>query len=188
MTHTTFARRRRLVAVLRQNLEQLEPILTIMNRIVKDWKTSLAGFFGIVTIIVSTWLPEYQIQLDKAVVVLMGLGLLNARDPKSNITGPPSYISKLLILTLCCLPLCSCAGGKFMGLTGDQWGNVAISTGRELGRQLPATAMQAYTAEKLKPSGKQPVAVNPAEANQAPLLLPPVEASPSRSWLSSFFN
>lgn len=188
MTHTTFARRRRKVSVLRQNLEQLELILTTMNRIVKDWKTSVGGIVGVAAVIITTWFPEYEVQLDKAIVVLMGLGLLKAQDPKGNITGPRSYISKLLILTLCCLPLCSCAGGKFMGLTGDQWGNVAMSTGKELGKQLPATAMQAYTAEKLKPSSKQPVAVNPAESNQAPLLLPPVEASPSRSWLSSFFN
>lgn len=160
-----------------------------MNRIVKDWKTSLAGFFGIVTIIVSTWLPEYQVQLDKAVVVLMGLGLLNARDPKSNITGPPSYLQKLLILTLFCLPLCSCENGKFMGLSGDQWGNVAMTTGKELGRQLPSAALQAYAAERMKPSGKQPLpSVNPAAAsNQAPLLLPPAEPEPkSESWLSGF--
>lgn len=87
--------------------------------------------------------------------------------------------------------LASCAGDKFMGLTGDQWGNVAMNTGKELGKQLPGAAMQAYTSERLKPvtSAKQPVpAVNPAEADQAALLLPPVEASPSRSWLSSFFN
>ena len=39
MTHATFARRRRKVAVLRQNLEQLEPILNLM----KSWKTTLIG-------------------------------------------------------------------------------------------------------------------------------------------------
>lgn len=193
MTHTPFARRRRKVSVLRQQVQQLKPILHPMQALFKDWKTSLAGFVGILAIVVTTWFPEYQVQLDKGVVVLMGLGLLSARDPKTNITGPPSYLQKMLvgILMLGCLSLCSCENGKFMGLTGDQWGNVAMTTGKELGKQLPGAAMQAYTSERLKPvtSAKQPVpAVNLAEADQAALLLPPVEASPSRSWLSSFFN
>ena len=96
-----------------------------------------------------------------------------------------------VLVALLCVLMVSCAGDKFMGLNSQQWGEVAMNTGKELGKQLPATAMQAYTSERLKPvtSAKQPVpAVNPAEADQAALLLPPVEASPSRSWLSSFFN
>lgn len=117
------------------------------------------------------------------------LDKLKDAAPRSN--AGPRMLAILLFVGLVSFMLASCAGDKFMGLTGDQWGNVAMNTGKELGKQLPGAAMQAYTSERLKPvtSAKQPVpAVNPAEADQAALLLPPVEASPSRSWLSSFFN
>jgi hypothetical protein len=154
--HTTFARRRRKVAVLRQNIQTLETILTPMNALLKDWKTSLAGIVGILAIIVSTWLPEYQVQLDKAVVVLMGLGLLGARDPKPNISGPPSYLQKMLIgiLMLSCLPLISCStsatGEKtFLGITSSGW--VAGGKAAVIG------AAPVLLQERAKTSAKQPV-------------------------------
>lgn len=188
MTHTVFARRRRKVSVLRQQVEQLKPILTIMNNATRNWKTTTMGVLIILGYVINAALTFLQTgalpSIEAASLAIgSGLGFIFAKD------GDKTGIVRLLILAPACLMLCSCENGKFMGLSGDQWGNVAMTTGKELGKQLPATALQAYTAEKLKPSGKQPVAaVNPAESNQAPLLLPPLEASPSRSWLSSLFN
>lgn len=97
--------------------------------------------------------------------------------------GTPVVIALLVLL---CLP--SCAGDKFLGMTGQQWGNIALETGKTIGKQVPSAAMQAYATERLKPSGKQPLpSVNPAAANQASLLLPPVEPEPkSESWFSGF--
>lgn len=48
--------------------------------IFKNWKTSLAGIFAILTVITSTWLPEYKDELASIVGVLGGLGLLAAKD------------------------------------------------------------------------------------------------------------
>ena len=51
--------------------------------------------------------------------------------------------------------------------------------------------MRAYATEVSKPSGKQPVAVNPAEWNQAPILLPEVQAAPPEEnpgVLAALFN
>jgi hypothetical protein len=158
--HSTFARRRRKVAVLRQNLEELEPILTTMNNLLKNWKTSLIGIIGIIGIIVSTWLPEYQTQLDKAVVILMGLGLLRAEDAKPALRGPASFLHKVLIgvLMLSCLPLISCStsatGEKtFLGITSSGW--VAGGKAAVIG------AAPVLLQERAKTSAKQPQNVQP---------------------------
>jgi len=98
--------------------------------------------------------------------------------------GAPVVIA---LLALLCLP--SCVNDRFLGITGQQWGNIAIETGKTIGKQVPSAAMQAYATERMKPSGKQPLpSVNPAAAsNQAPLLLPSAEPEPkSESWFSGF--
>jgi hypothetical protein len=93
------------------------------------------------------------------------------------------------------LLLSSCSNGQFLGLTKAQWGNVAVSTGKELGKQLPGAAVQAYKAERLRPltAAKQPSpVVNPAEADRAVLLLPENGGNaipPSGAgWLSGILN
>jgi len=187
MTITTFARRRRKVSVLRQNIDNLYLILNPMDNILTNWKTSLAGLVGIVAIIVSTWLPEYQVQLDKAIVVLMGLGLLQARDPKSNLTGPGSFISKLILIgcTLTCLS--SCTNGQFMGLDSKGWTNVLVDGGKTLGKQAPSAFLQAYAAEQNRPktSAKQPINVQPEPDGLKPEL--PTAASPTQNFLTRWF-
>ena len=157
MTQTTFARRRRKVSVLQQNIDNLNLILHPMNNILKNWKTSLIGIIGI---IVSTWLPEYQTQLDKAVVILMGLGLLRAEDAKPALRGPPTYLHKMLIgiLMLSCLSLVSCstsASGEktFLGITRDGW----ISGGKAAVMSAAPVLLQ----ERAKTAAKQPVNVQP---------------------------
>lgn len=160
MTHTTFARRRRKVAVLRQNIKTNHQILHSMNSVLKNWKTSLIGIIGIVSIIVSTWLPEYQTQLDKAVVILMGLGLLRAEDAKPALRGPPSFLHKMLIviLMLGCLSLVSCsttASGEktFFGITGAGW--------LKGGKEALVSGGLVLLEERAKLEAKQPVNVQP---------------------------
>lgn len=81
MTHTTFARRRRKVAVLQRNIENLNA----MNTLLKNWKTSLAGLVAIAGVVTATWLPQYSDEVAKVVGILAGLGLLAAKD--GNQTG-----------------------------------------------------------------------------------------------------
>lgn len=183
MTHTTFARRRRKVSVLRKNIDSINLILKPMDNLLKNWKTSLAGIVGIIAIVVSTWLPEYQVQLDKAIVVLMGLGLLQARDPKGNITGPGGFSSKLILIgcTLTCLS--SCVNGQFMGLDSQGWTNVLVDGGKTLSQQAPSAFLQAYAAEQARPktSAKQPINVQPV------VITPEPAASPTQNFLTRWF-
>lgn len=81
MTRTTFARRRRKVAVLQRNIENLNA----MNTLLKNWKTSLAGLVAIAGVVTATWLPQYSDEVAKVVGILAGLGLLAAKD--GNQTG-----------------------------------------------------------------------------------------------------
>jgi hypothetical protein len=53
--------------------------------LLKNWKTSLVGVFAIAAIVTSTWLPQYRDELEAVVGVLVGLGLLAAKD--GNKTG-----------------------------------------------------------------------------------------------------
>ena len=48
--------------------------------LIKNWKTSLAGAIAILVIVTSTWLPQYRDELEAVVGVLVGLGLLAAKD------------------------------------------------------------------------------------------------------------
>jgi len=46
----------------------------------KNWKTSLAGAIAILAVVTSTWLPQYRDELEAVTGVLVGLGLLAAKD------------------------------------------------------------------------------------------------------------
>ena len=48
--------------------------------LLKNWKTSLVGVFAILAVVTSTWLPQYKDELEAVVGVLVGLGLLAAKD------------------------------------------------------------------------------------------------------------
>ena len=56
-----------------------------MNYILKNWKTSLVGLVASVTTVVETWLPEYRGLLMQATTILIGTGLIAAKD--GNKTG-----------------------------------------------------------------------------------------------------
>lgn len=168
MTHPIFARRRRKVSVLRQQVQQLQTLIHPMHTILvyliarlgepSTWR----GLFALLTALGISLHPEQM-----AAITSLGLALIGA----VNVFRKEQAV-KLLIGGLCVLSMTSC------GLTSEQWKNIALTTGKEIGKQLPATAMRAYATEMSKPSGKQPVAVNPAQWNQAPILLPEVQATP----------
>jgi hypothetical protein len=48
--------------------------------LLKNWKTSLVGVFAILAVITSTWLPQFKEELEAVTGVLVGLGLLAAKD------------------------------------------------------------------------------------------------------------
>lgn len=48
--------------------------------LLKNWKTSLAGAIAILVVVTSTWLPQYRDELEAVTGVLVGLGLLAAKD------------------------------------------------------------------------------------------------------------
>lgn len=169
MTHSIFARRRRKVSVLRQQVQQLETLLNPMNTVLAYLIARLGepstwrGLFELLTALGISLHPDQVASITT--LGLAAIGTVNVFRKERAV--------KLLIGGLCVLSMTSC------GLTTDQWKNIALTTGKELGKQLPATAMRAYATEMSKPSGKQPVAtVNPAEWQQTPILLPETQATP----------
>lgn len=146
----------------------LTPLIHTMNAILAYIVARLGepstwrGLFALLTALGITLHPD-----QVAAVTSLGLAAIGA----VNVFRKERAV-KLLIGALCVLSMTSC------GLTNEQWKNIAVTTGKELGKQIPATAMRAYAQEMSKPSAKQPVAVNPAEWNQTPLLLPEVQAIP----------
>jgi hypothetical protein len=58
---------------------------TFFRSLLKNWKTSVIGIVAIASAIITTWLPEYADELNKAIGILTGLGLLAAKD--GNKTG-----------------------------------------------------------------------------------------------------
>lgn len=56
-----------------------------MQYLLKNWKTTLAGIVTIAGVVTATWLPQYADEVAKVTGVLVGLGLLAAKD--GNKTG-----------------------------------------------------------------------------------------------------
>jgi NADH:ubiquinone oxidoreductase subunit 6 (subunit J) len=50
------------------------------KNIFKNWKTSLAGFFGIFTVIAPVFLPEHANTIHQATALAVSLGLIAAKD------------------------------------------------------------------------------------------------------------
>ena len=86
-------------------------------------------------------------------------------------------------LALACLLLVSCSNGQFLGMDGKAWGEIAIETGKTVGKQLPSAASQAYANQRAKLGAKQPVNVQPVG-----LLLPENPPAEQNGWLNSFLN
>lgn len=85
-------------------------------------------------------------------------------------------------LALSCLLLTSCANDKFLGLDGKAWGQIAIETGKTVGKQIPSAASQAYANQRAKIDAKQPVAVQPVG------ILPENPPADQGGWLNSLLN
>ena len=56
-----------------------------MKNILKNWKTSLAGLFGLAAVIVPVMAPAHATTLQQAAALAVSLGLLAAKD--GNKTG-----------------------------------------------------------------------------------------------------
>ena len=51
-----------------------------MQNLLKNWKTTLAGVVAIAGVVAATWLPEFQDEVAKVTGILVGLGLIVAKD------------------------------------------------------------------------------------------------------------
>lgn len=154
MTHTLFARRRRKVSVLRQQVQQLETILNPMNTILAYLLARLGepstwrGLFALLTALGITLHPE-QI----AAITSLGLAAIGA----VNVFRKERAV-KILLGCLCLLTLASCsttAGGEktFLGITGAGW--------LKGGKAALVTAGPILLEERAKTGAKQPVNVQP---------------------------
>lgn len=85
-------------------------------------------------------------------------------------------------LALSCLLLTSCSNGQFLGMDGKAWGQIAIETGKTVGKQIPSAASQAYANQRAKLDAKQPVAVQPVG------ILPENSPADQNGWLNSLLN
>jgi hypothetical protein len=50
------------------------------NTITKNWKTSLAGFFGVISVIVPVAFPQYATIAQQVTALAISLGLIAAKD------------------------------------------------------------------------------------------------------------
>lgn len=51
-----------------------------MKNLTKNWKTSLAGFFGIISLVVPALFPQYADIAHSATALAISLGLIAAKD------------------------------------------------------------------------------------------------------------
>jgi len=154
MILTTFARRRRKVAVLRQNLEELETILTTMNKILNyliDRLSEASTWRGIFALL--TALGIYLDPEKIASITTLGLAAIGT----VNVFRKEQAV-KVLLGYLCVLTLASCSttatGEKtFLGITSSGW--VAGGKAAVIG------AAPVLLQERAKTSAKQPRDVQP---------------------------
>jgi len=51
-----------------------------MKNLTKNWKTTLAGVFGLAAVVIKTLAPEYAVILESATALAISLGLIAAKD------------------------------------------------------------------------------------------------------------
>ncbi len=56
-----------------------------MKNLLKNWKTTLTGVVAIASVVAATWMPQYADHVAQLTGVLVGLGLIAAKD--GNQTG-----------------------------------------------------------------------------------------------------
>lgn len=151
MTHATFARRRRKVAVLRQNIEQTETLLNLM----KSWKTTLIG----AALAGLAFLSIYQANGGNIAhwqqwVIPFCIAALGYVAKDATATGLPL----ILMSCLCVLTLASCSTSAtgdttFLGITQAGW--------IKGGKAAVISAAPVLLQERAKTGAKQPVNVQP---------------------------
>ena len=178
MTHATFARRRRKVAVLRQNLEQLEPILNLMKTFFRILTClallitgALASLQYLAVLPPGTIDQNWIIKAGIAAVLLKGflegitvIGDI-ADDGIRNGSFKPGFTEKvtrllvmLLFVGMVSFMLASCAtsasGEKtFLGITQAGW--------VQGGKAAVISAAPVLLQERAKTAAKQPQNVQP---------------------------
>lgn len=211
MTHTPFARRRRKVSVLRQQVQQLEPILTTMNTLLRIlFCIALLITGGLAALQYLALVPpgmipqDWIIKAGIAATLLGGLkeGIVAIGDILDDGVRNGSFkpgashltrmLTMLLFVGMVSFMLASCVNDRFLGLDSQGWQKVMMNGGKQLGKEAPGVFFQAYTQEAARPktSAKQPVPVQP----DAPLLLPSVqttdapEGERAGGWLGPLIN
>lgn len=130
----------------------------------------------------TTWLMSQGVDGHTAGAIVAGVAAALSWGAEFGLSKLARHIATPC-LALCCLLLTSCSNGQFLGLDGKAWGQIALETGKTVGKQLPAAASQAYANQRAKLDAKQPVAVQPVG-----LLLPENPPADQGGWLNSLLN
>lgn len=203
MTHTTFARRRRKVMTLRQNIDNLNTILNPMHSLLIKLVATNGGWIVRnllkLSVLAATAITSFLLAkgMDQHWATVIGTATAGAilyiteatlswiarkYAVESDLTPIIAAIKarsadglRVLMAGFALLSLTSCVGNRFLGLDAQQWEAVAINGGKQLGKEAPGVFLHAYAVEQSRPrtSAKQPVPVQPS----APLLLPSVQTT-----------
>lgn len=136
----------------------------------------------IVSSSLTTWLLAQGVPSSTTAAIVTGVASVLTWGAELGLSKLARHIATPCVV-LCCLLLTSCSNGQFLGLDGKAWGQIALETGKTVGKQLPAAASQAYANQRAKIGAKQPVAVQPVG-----LLLPENPLAEQGGWLNSILN
>lgn len=136
---------------------------------------------AIVCASLSTWLLSNGATPEVAAAITAGVGSALAWGAELGLSKLASKIATPC-LAFCCLLLTSCLNGQFLGMDGKAWGEIALETGKTVGKQLPSAASQAYANQRAKIDAKQPVNVQPVG------ILPESQPVEQGGWLNSLLN
>lgn len=137
---------------------------------------------SIVSASLTTWLMSQGVDAHTTGVIVAGIAAALSWGVEFGLSKLARHIATPC-LALSCLLLVSCSNGQFLGMDGKAWGEIAIETGKTVGKQIPSAASQAYANQRAKIDAKQPVAVQPVG-----LLLPETTPADQNGWLNSLLN
>ena len=137
---------------------------------------------SIVSASMTTWLMSQGVDDHTTGAIVAGVAAALSWGAEFGLSKLARHIATPC-LALCCLLLTSCSNGQFLGMDGKAWGQIAIETGKTVGRKLPSAASQAYANQRAKIDAKQPVNVQPVG-----LLLPENPPAEQNGWLNSLLN
>ena len=137
---------------------------------------------SIVSASMTTWLMSQGVDDHTTGAIVAGVAAALSWGAEFGLSKLARHIATPC-LALCCLLLTSCANGHFLGMDSKAWGQIALETGKTVGKQIPSAASQAYANQRAKIDAKQPVNVQPVG-----LLLPENPPADQNGWLNSFLN